>query len=98
MHACRHAHARAHTHTCTHGHTHASMHINTHTHTHTQGSSKVCCLFPGIDDLEDKVDFIICLGGDGTLLYASSLFQVLAVFMCVCVGGGGGGGGITDIE
>lgn len=29
----------------------------------------------GVDDLEDKVDFIICLGGDGTLLYASSLFQ-----------------------
>ena len=30
----------------------------------------------GKDDLTDKVDFIICLGGDGTLLYASSLFQV----------------------
>lgn len=30
----------------------------------------------GHDDLTDKVDFIICLGGDGTLLYASSLFQV----------------------
>ncbi|XP_055864160.1 NAD kinase-like isoform X1 [Biomphalaria glabrata] len=27
------------------------------------------------DDLTDKVDFIICLGGDGTLLYVSSLFQ-----------------------
>ncbi|XP_069119384.1 uncharacterized protein [Argopecten irradians] len=27
------------------------------------------------DDLTNKVDFIICLGGDGTLLYASSLFQ-----------------------
>ena len=27
-------------------------------------------------DLTDKVDFIVCLGGDGTLLYASSLFQV----------------------
>ncbi|KAK3854917.1 hypothetical protein Pcinc_038647, partial [Petrolisthes cinctipes] len=27
------------------------------------------------DDLTDKIDFIICLGGDGTLLYASSLFQ-----------------------
>ncbi|KAF7492509.1 NAD kinase [Sarcoptes scabiei] len=26
-------------------------------------------------DLTDKVDFIVCLGGDGTLLYASSLFQ-----------------------
>ena len=30
----------------------------------------------GKDDLTDKVDFIVCLGGDGTLLYASSLFQV----------------------
>ena len=40
----------------------------------------------GVDDLEDKVDFIICLGGDGTLLYASSLFQVnLQVCVCVCV-------------
>ncbi|XP_075211036.1 NAD kinase-like isoform X2 [Lycorma delicatula] len=27
------------------------------------------------DDLTDKIDFIICLGGDGTLLYASMLFQ-----------------------
>lgn len=31
----------------------------------------------GKDDLTDKIDFIVCLGGDGTLLYASSLFQVL---------------------
>lgn len=30
----------------------------------------------GTDDLTDKIDFIICLGGDGTLLHASSLFQV----------------------
>ncbi|XP_041981941.1 NAD kinase-like isoform X2 [Aricia agestis] len=29
----------------------------------------------GTDDLTDKIDFIICLGGDGTLLHASSLFQ-----------------------
>ncbi|XP_064610741.1 uncharacterized protein LOC135474966 [Liolophura sinensis] len=27
------------------------------------------------DDLTGKIDFIICLGGDGTLLHASSLFQ-----------------------
>lgn len=29
----------------------------------------------GRDDLTDRIDFIICLGGDGTLLYASMLFQ-----------------------
>ncbi|KAF5291392.1 hypothetical protein FQR65_LT01702 [Abscondita terminalis] len=29
----------------------------------------------GKDDLTDKIDFIICMGGDGTLLYASLLFQ-----------------------
>ncbi|GAB6031288.1 hypothetical protein CHUAL_009088 [Chamberlinius hualienensis] len=29
----------------------------------------------GKEDLTDKIDFIVCLGGDGTLLYASSLFQ-----------------------
>lgn len=34
------------------------------------------CDAAGKDDLTDKIDFIICLGGDGTLLYASSLFQV----------------------
>lgn len=33
----------------------------------------------GKDDLTDKIDFIICLGGDGTLLYASLLFQVCIV-------------------
>lgn len=33
----------------------------------------------GKDDLTDKIDFIICLGGDGTLLYASLLFQVSCV-------------------
>lgn len=29
----------------------------------------------GKDELTDKIHFIICLGGDGTLLYASLLFQ-----------------------
>ena len=33
-------------------------------------------------DSADKVDFIICLGGDGTLLYASSLFQVSFLIDC----------------
>lgn len=28
------------------------------------------------DNLSDKVDFIVTLGGDGTLIHASSLFQV----------------------
>ena len=28
------------------------------------------------DQLDDKIDFIVCMGGDGTLLHASSLFQV----------------------
>ena len=38
--------------------------------------SKVQTFTDGKDDLTDKIDFIVCLGGDGTLLYASSLFQV----------------------
>ena len=29
-----------------------------------------------VQGLETSIDFIICLGGDGTLLYAASLFQV----------------------
>ncbi|XP_037088516.1 NAD kinase-like isoform X1 [Pollicipes pollicipes] len=37
--------------------------------------TKVQTFTEGKDDLTDKIDFIICLGGDGTLLYASSLFQ-----------------------
>ncbi|XP_035207643.1 NAD kinase-like isoform X3 [Stegodyphus dumicola] len=36
---------------------------------------KLCTFKEGKDVLTDKIDFIICLGGDGTLLYASSLFQ-----------------------
>ncbi|GFV57225.1 hypothetical protein TNCV_346511 [Trichonephila clavipes] len=36
---------------------------------------KLCTFKEGRDDLTDKIDFIICMGGDGTLLYASSLFQ-----------------------
>lgn len=37
----------------------------------------------GKDDLTDKIDFIICLGGDGTLLYASLLFQVRNKLFCL---------------
>nr|XP_037282941.1 NAD kinase-like isoform X1 [Rhipicephalus microplus] len=36
---------------------------------------KLCTFTEGRDELTDRIDFIICLGGDGTLLYASSLFQ-----------------------
>lgn len=36
---------------------------------------KLMTFSEGKDDLTDKIDFIVCLGGDGTLLYASSLFQ-----------------------
>merc|ERR1712018_256526 len=36
---------------------------------------KLMAFTEGKDDLTDKIDFIVCLGGDGTLLYASSLFQ-----------------------
>lgn len=34
-----------------------------------------CTFREDLDDISNRVDFIICLGGDGTLLYASSLFQ-----------------------
>ncbi len=34
------------------------------------------CVCTGFDDISDCIDLIVCLGGDGTLLYASSLFQV----------------------
>ncbi|KAJ1521255.1 hypothetical protein ONE63_002938 [Megalurothrips usitatus] len=38
-------------------------------------SGKLKTFRDGKDELTDKIDFIICLGGDGTLLYASLLFQ-----------------------
>ncbi|XP_037355553.1 NAD kinase [Talpa occidentalis] len=36
---------------------------------------KFCTFREDYDDISNQIDFIICLGGDGTLLYASSLFQ-----------------------
>ncbi|XP_062336462.1 NAD kinase b isoform X4 [Osmerus eperlanus] len=36
---------------------------------------QLCTFREGYDDISDCIDLIICLGGDGTLLYASSLFQ-----------------------
>uniref|UniRef100_A0A672GRY9 NAD(+) kinase n=1 Tax=Salarias fasciatus TaxID=181472 RepID=A0A672GRY9_SALFA len=41
-------------------------------------SKKFCAFREDLDDISNQVDFIICLGGDGTLLYASSLFQVFS--------------------
>ncbi|CAK9289759.1 unnamed protein product, partial [Gordionus sp. m RMFG-2023] len=38
-------------------------------------SSKISTYIKYHCNLNNKVDFIICLGGDGTLLYASSIFQ-----------------------
>ncbi|XP_044919477.1 NAD kinase isoform X2 [Mustela putorius furo] len=35
---------------------------------------KFCTFREDYDDISNQIDFIICLGGDGTLLYASSLF------------------------
>ncbi|XP_048845892.1 NAD kinase b isoform X1 [Brienomyrus brachyistius] len=37
--------------------------------------NQLCIFREGYDDISDCIDLIICLGGDGTLLYASSLFQ-----------------------
>ncbi len=38
--------------------------------------SKTTTLSPKSSDDRHKIDLIICLGGDGTLLHASTLFQV----------------------
>ncbi|KAG2463391.1 NAD kinase b isoform X1 [Polypterus senegalus] len=37
--------------------------------------NQLCTFKEGYDDISKCIDLIICLGGDGTLLYASSLFQ-----------------------
>ena len=52
--------------------------------------SKLCSLYINVyncvqfllvldsqSSLLEQVDFVICVGGDGTLLYTSSMFQVL---------------------
>jgi NAD kinase len=39
--------------------------------------SKSTTLSPNSSDDRHKIDLIICLGGDGTLLHASTLFQVI---------------------
>ncbi|KAM4871617.1 NAD kinase isoform 1-T4 [Thomomys bottae] len=36
---------------------------------------KFCTFREDYDDISNQIDLIVCLGGDGTLLYASSLFQ-----------------------
>ena len=32
------------------------------------------------ENLDDKIDLVVCLGGDGTLLHVNTLFQVLYYF------------------
>lgn len=36
---------------------------------------KLQTFYENTDELTNRIDFIICLGGDGTLLHASLLFQ-----------------------
>lgn len=36
---------------------------------------KFCTFHEDCDAISNHIDFIICLGGDSTMLYASSLFQ-----------------------
>ena len=37
------------------------------------------CMLDSQGSLLEQVDFVICVGGDGTLLYTSSMFQVLLI-------------------
>ena len=41
--------------------------VHTHTHTHTTDNRSTVL---------NEVDFIVCIGGDGTILYTASLFKV----------------------
>ncbi len=36
------------------------------------------------ENLEDKIDLVVCLGGDGTLLHVSTLFQVILFTLFIC--------------
>ncbi|XP_020362112.1 NAD kinase-like isoform X1 [Oncorhynchus kisutch] len=47
---------------------------------------KFCTFREDLNDISNRVDFIICLGGDGTLLYASSLFQSVPPVMSFHLG------------
>jgi NAD+ kinase len=38
-------------------------------------SNKLISFDKQTDDLTGKIDFVVCLGGDGTLLYATSIFE-----------------------
>ena len=46
---------------------------------------QVCSFVEGKENIEGKVDFIIALGGNNTLLYASALFQVRHMFWSLSV-------------
>lgn len=50
---------------------------------HTNVHWMRCYCSPDEDDLSDKVDLIFCLGGDRSLLYASSLFSVRTILCCM---------------
>uniref|UniRef100_H3D004 NAD(+) kinase n=1 Tax=Tetraodon nigroviridis TaxID=99883 RepID=H3D004_TETNG len=45
-----------------------------------------CTFREDLDNISNLVDFIICLGGDGTLLYASSLFESVPPVMAFHLG------------
>ncbi|KAK2105635.1 hypothetical protein P7K49_015149 [Saguinus oedipus] len=57
---------------------------------------KFCTFREDYDDISNRIDFIICLGGDGTLLYASSLFQSSRLERPSTVGLDGGARGNVD--
>ena len=47
-----------------------------------QVKTKILCMDSGSrEECLESVDLIVCVGGDGTLLYTSSLFQVCGVHL-----------------